>query len=345
MGVECNGRRVQWAPPASGNMDRPYLHILTGFLGSGKTTWLNRALAAQSLANTAVVVNEFGAVGIDHLLVEHSTENLVELAGGCLCCAVRGDLALTLSDLLERRRSGGCAPFERIVVETTGLADPNPILNVLATDAALAGRLEFGSVLAVVDAVNGKRTLKEHPEAVKQVVLADRILLSKKDLAPRHDLAAELRALNPRAAIESAAAPARLEAEDSSGVWPAFEAAGHAHLHGIHTFVIERGEALPAAALALLIEALVVHLGPKLLRVKGLVLLEEAPDSPALLQGAQHVFHRLELLPSWPDGKQCTRLVFIVQGEAGRWVETLLDVIVREVRQTLEGCNARSDRP
>ncbi|MBL8791728.1 MAG: GTP-binding protein [Rhizobiales bacterium] len=156
--------------------------VLTGFLGSGKTTLLNSLLKDPMLANACVIINEFGEVGIDHLLVETSDENVVELSSGCLCCTIRGDLIDTLADLLSRRDAGTIKPFDRIVIETTGLADPAPILHVLMMEPLLVSRLRLEGVITVVDGFNGMATLDAHPEAVKQVAVADRIVLTKLDL-------------------------------------------------------------------------------------------------------------------------------------------------------------------
>ena len=152
------------------------VNIITGFLGSGKTTLLRALLARPEFTNTAVVINEFGEVGLDHFLIEASDETVVELANGCVCCTLRGDLALTLGDLLARRRAGAVAPFERIVIETTGLADPAPILQMLMNDALLAEALTLDSVVATVDAVAGAQTLERHPLSLKQVAIADRLV-------------------------------------------------------------------------------------------------------------------------------------------------------------------------
>src|SRR5215831_5650908 len=175
--------------------------VLTGFLGSGKTTLLGRLLRHPNFARTAVIINEFGEVGLDHDLVEASEESFVELRTGCLCCAVRGDLALTLEDLLRRRDAGTVAPFERVVIETSGLADPAPILHTLMSDAGLARRLALATVVATVDTVNGLATLERYPQSVKQVALADRLILTKTDLAHGQcaDLADRLATLNPTA--------------------------------------------------------------------------------------------------------------------------------------------------
>src|SRR5262245_25051517 len=156
--------------------------VLTGFLGSGKTTLLARLLKSPQFSRTAVIINEFGDVGLDHELVETSEESFVELQTGCLCCAVRGDLVLTLEDILRRRDQGSVAPFERVVIETSGLADPAPILHALMGDTAISRRLACAGVVTTVDAVNGLATLARQPESVKQVAVADRLILTKTDL-------------------------------------------------------------------------------------------------------------------------------------------------------------------
>ncbi|WNJ91744.1 GTP-binding protein [Bosea sp. 685] len=177
------------------------LTLLTGFLGAGKTTLLNRLLKDEALSETVVIVNEFGEVGLDHLMIEGVEENMILLASGCLCCTIRDDLIGTLEDLLRRRDNGRIAPFQRVVIETTGLADPAPILNVLINHPYLAMRFKLDGVVTLVDAVNGMATLDAHEEAVKQVVAADRLILTKADLAPDEAELAPLRdrlaALNP----------------------------------------------------------------------------------------------------------------------------------------------------
>jgi G3E family GTPase len=175
--------------------------VITGFLGSGKTTLLARLLRDPALARTAVIVNEFGEVGLDHLLVEASDEEIVLLDSGCVCCSVRGDLVRTAESLLARRAAGTIAPFERIVIETTGLADPAPILQALMTDPAIADSLVLEAVIATVDAAAGAATLDAHPESVKQAAIADRIVVTKTDLSDpaANGLVERLRALNPAA--------------------------------------------------------------------------------------------------------------------------------------------------
>ncbi|MDF3060279.1 MAG: GTP-binding protein [Microvirga sp.] len=193
------------------------LTVLTGFLGAGKTTLLNHLLRDAALADTVVIVNEFGEIGLDHLLVETVDEGMILLAAGCLCCTVRGDLIATLEDLLRKRDNGRIAPFRRVVIETTGLADPAPILHAVLYHPYLSMRYALEGVTAVVDAVNGAATLDAHEEAVRQAAVADRIVVTKADLLPGgsggiEELQARLRALSPGAEIlvaEHGAVPAR----------------------------------------------------------------------------------------------------------------------------------------
>ncbi|WP_119259122.1 CobW family GTP-binding protein [Shinella zoogloeoides] len=184
--------------------------VLTGFLGAGKTTLLNRLLKDPTLTDTAVIINEFGEVGIDHLLVEQSGDGIIELSDGCLCCTIRGELVDTLADLMDRMQTGKIQPLKRIVIETTGLADPAPVLQAVMGNPILSQSFSLDGVITVVDAVNGLSTLANHPEAVKQVAVADRVLISKTSLADAETLAAirrEVAALNPRAAVADVDTP------------------------------------------------------------------------------------------------------------------------------------------
>ena len=178
--------------------------VLTGFLGAGKTTLLNRLLKDPMLTDTAVIINEFGEVGIDHLLVEQSGDGIIELADGCLCCTIRGELVDTLADLMDRMQAGKIQPLKRVVIETTGLADPAPVLQAVMGNPILAHSFSLDGVITVVDAANGLSTLANHPEAVKQIAVADRVLISKASLADAATLEAvrrEIAALNPRAIV------------------------------------------------------------------------------------------------------------------------------------------------
>jgi G3E family GTPase len=319
------------------------LNLLTGFLGAGKTTLLNRLLKSPALADTAVVINEFGEVGLDHLLVEHADDGLVLLTTGCLCCTMRGDLVDALERLL-RALDNGRAAFRRVVIETTGLADPAPVLHTAMLHPYLVMRYRLDGVVAVVDAVNGTSTLDEYAEAVKQAAVADRLVLTKTDLmdTPERRSAVErlrqrLRSLNPAAPILDAhAGEATANRLFDCGLydpdrkipdvkrWLAEEAyappAEHHHHHDrnrhddrIRAFSIITEAAVPASSLDMFLDLLRSLHGPNLLRVKGVVKLAETPDQPIVIHGVQHVFHPPASLPAWPAGDRSTRLVLITR--------------------------------
>src|SRR5688572_16414446 len=314
------------------------ISVITGFLGSGKTTLLSRLLRDPALARTAVIVNELGEVGLDHLLVEASDEEIVLLEGGCLCCKVRGDLLRTAAELLARRARGEAA-FDRIVVETTGLADPAPILQALMTDRELAGELRLESVIATVDCAAGGATLDAHPQSVKQAALADRIVLTKADLADpaASGLAERVRRINPAApqlVAQHGAVDARLlfdvfHHEESR--WEGHESHAHAD-NEVTTFCLRRSEPLHAVTLVLFLQILAEHCGARLLRLKGLVDVLESPGRPALIHGVQHVFHPPAWLDAWPDDDRSTRIVVIAQGLDAGWLQDLIEVLDDEVK-------------
>lgn len=190
--------------------NRTPVSILTGFLGAGKSTLLNRLLKDPAMKDAAVIINEFGEVGIDHLLVEASNDAVVELSDGCLCCTVRGELVDTLAELIDGMQTGKIKPLSRVVIETTGLADPAPVMQSVMGHPAIAQHFDLDGVVTVVDAVNGLSTIDNYPEAYKQVAVADRLLLTKKTLANATailELTERLRALNPRAPITDGDAP------------------------------------------------------------------------------------------------------------------------------------------
>src|SRR5579862_4302258 len=314
--------------------------VLTGFLGSGKTTLLNHVLKQPEMAATAVIVNEFGEIALDHLLVEKATEDVVLLNSGCLCCTVRGDIANTLTDLFVSRVKGQVPYFTRAVIETTGLADPDPVLHALMSDPIVAERYMIGGVVTTVDAVNGAATLDRQPEAVKQAAVADRLIVTKADLADQAALAAleaRLAALNPGAPLLHAAHGAVAAGElfglglfdpQTKSVevqrWLQDEAVaardddddhgGDDHHHGhadhghdvnrhdkrIRAFCITRERPVSWSALSGWLDALATMRGEDLLRVKAIIALADRPNEPVVLHGVQHLFHPPVLLPNWP---------------------------------------------
>jgi G3E family GTPase len=313
------------------------LTLLTGFLGSGKTTLLRRALAAPEFFDTAVVINEVGEISIDHYLVDFALGDVVELPGGCLCCAVREDLAVTLRRLIERRDRGAIRAFRRLVVETSGLADPGPILFTLGTDPMLDRRVRLARVATVVDAVAGAATLDRFAEAARQAAIADALVVSKTDLAPVSDaLAARLEALNPRAerilgagAADPAsvlfAPPVRhpregrgpgatieLSAQDSRLRRNGGRAEHAQHTHGIAAYTIVLDGPIGRFEFARALGGLAQARGYDLLRVKGIVEFADAPGRPAIVQAAQHAMFAPQWLDGWPDDDHRSRLVFVV---------------------------------
>jgi G3E family GTPase len=291
--------------------------LLTGFLGSGKTTLLRRALVSTAFADTAVVINEIGEIAIDHHLVDFVEGSVLELPGGCLCCAVREDLARTLRSLLDRREAGEIRPFRRIVVETTGLADPAPILFTLGADPMLDHSLHLARVVTLVDAVSGARSLDRFAEAARQAALADILVITKTDLAPLGpELRRRLDAINDRAervvAIETKDAGAAIfgKAGNSRALAVPAEPAA-AHTHGIDSFCVVLHGEVSRLDFARALGSLARDRGTDLLRVKGLVRFSDKPERPAVVQAAQHAMFAPEWLEAWPDDDRRSRLVFV----------------------------------
>jgi G3E family GTPase len=320
--------------------------IVTGFLGSGKTTLISRVLRDPAFARTAVIVNEFGEIGLDHELIAASDETLLALTTGCLCCAIRSDLVATLVDLLARRTAGEIG-YDRVLIETSGLADPAPILHALMTDRDIAQHHAIDGVVTVVDTLHGEATLDRHPEARRQVALADTLLLSKTDLAaPAVELRARLATLNPGVAQHGThdVAPATLFTGSDVAARVAALTEPPArnpfvraqHTDGIETFVLQRDRPFPALALTLLLEALAEHCGARMLRLKGLVDIAEMPGQPAVIHGVQHVVSPPEFLDRWPSADRSTRIVFIAQDVPRHFPARLLDAIEQEVREAME---------
>jgi len=308
--------------------------VLTGFLGAGKTTLLNRLLPKPAMAGTAVLVNEFGEIGIDHILVEKLDDTTMLLPSGCLCCSVQGDLARALADLAPRVRAG---EVRRVVVETTGLADPAPVVQALLADITLARHYRMDGIVTLVDAVHGATTLAEHEEARRQVAMADRIVLTKTDLAPALPaLMQRIAALNPGAPVVVAA---RGEIEPAAilecGLFDAEgkiadvkqwlnDAAwgkGGAHDGRIHSFCLTFDQPLHWSGIGMCLEMLIGTRGENLLRVKGILNLV-GQERPVAIHGVQHMFHEPVLLPAWPPGDPRTsRIVFITRDLSRETIE------------------------
>ncbi len=333
------------------------IHIVTGFLGAGKTTLINRLLRAPELAGALVVVNEWGEIGLDHLLYERLTGDAILVSGGCVCCALRGDLVEALGGVLDRRDQGALPPFDRIVLETTGLAEPAPILHALFADPDLAIRLELHGVVAVVDAVNGRATLAARLEAARQVALADRIVVAKTDLVAEATRGARLAKLSGALAVLNPVAPIL---DGAAGEFPAAEflavapalpsraATGEASAEGGHrvrTFAFRSEAPVDPAAFAGFLSALSAMIGPRLLRFKGLIALAGRPEAPLLVEGVQHVFHSPRALPRWPDADRATRAVLIGDGVSAREAETLWAALTRTPAIDTPDLAALTDNP
>jgi G3E family GTPase len=345
--------------------------VLTGFLGSGKTTLLNALLKDPFLSNACVVINEFGEVGIDHLLVEKADENIVELSSGCLCCTIRGDLIDTLNTLITRRHEGTLKAFDRIVIETTGLADPAPVLHALMRDDLLLQRVKLEGVITVVDGFNGMATLDAHQEAVKQVAVADRVVLTKLDLLEGKAgedmlfaIIARLRKLNPSARLLTThRSEATAERLFNTGLYDATkksmdvqswlsiegveraEKSSHRHQHHgghhhhdvsrhdehIRSFAFRDARPISPQGLELFLELLTSYHGPNLLRMKGIIFMSDDPARPLAVHGVQHVLHPPVRLNAWPDGNPETKLVFIVKDIEKAAIETLFKAFTDQI--------------
>jgi G3E family GTPase len=333
--------------------------VITGFLGSGKSTLLRRLLRHPGMNRAAVIINEFGEAGIDHELVAASSEQTTLLGSGCLCCALRTDLQETLRDLFVKRRAGEVIDFDRVFVETSGLSDPVPVLHTLRTDGLLGAQYRLNGVVTLVDAVNGMGQLDTMPEAAKQAAVADRLVVTKTDIADEASVARlrqRLAVLNPFAlcttAINGELDPALLaniaprstsaRAEElnrwltpsASDTTIAFQTtdptqiarARTAHDATIHSFCLWFDEPFSWNGLNAALQALAQLRGPDLLRVKGIVHVQGEPG-PIVLQGAQHLFHPPVALDSGHDTDPRSRIVFIVRNMTRESIESLFAAI------------------
>ena len=328
---------------------RTPVSVITGCLGSGKTTLLNHVLRDPAFADAAVIINEFGEIALDHLLVTAPDESMVVLGNGCICCEMRGDLVGTLAGLYLKRRQGGIPAFGRVLIETTGLADPVPILQTLVTDRELAPLYRTDSIVTLVDAVHGESQLEAGAEAVKQAALADRLLVSKCDLAPAgayERLRERLALLNPGAEIHSvtrgAIDPERLfgagpdDAARGAGLARWLNADGYRDAAGSHyrpvdggvsAFCVYHDRPVTRAGLALWLNLLASMRGAQLLRFKGLLNVE---GEPVVVQAVQTLVHEPVTLERWPDAERRSRLVFITRGMAPADIERTLPALAFE---------------
>jgi G3E family GTPase len=320
--------------------------LITGFLGSGKTTLLGKLLRHPGMDRAAVIINELGDIAIDHQLVAASSEQMTLLGNGCLCCTVRTDLQETLRELFIKRRAGEVIDFDRVFVETTGLADPVPVLHSFQSDGLLGAQYRLDGVVTVVDAVNGMGQLDAMPEAVKQAALADRIVLSKTDISGNPSaLISRLKALNPFVLVSTAvqgeidpallvnlgpgsakALPAELNLWLGDGnTYLGTKLRGN-HDAAIQSFSLRFERPFTWDSLNAALQTLTALRGPDLLRVKGIVNVEGEPG-PVILQAAQHVIHPPVTLDEWRDADRSTRIVFIVRNIARESVESLFTAV------------------
>jgi G3E family GTPase len=300
--------------------------LITGCLGSGKTTLLQRLLRDPALSDTAVLINEFGEIGLDHYLLERIDETMVMLQSGCVCCTIRGELSAAIKDLHSRRERGLLPPFRRLVIESTGLADPFPILSTVRSDAVLRHHFCLGNVITTVDAVNGAQQLDAQPESVKQVAVADRLVLTKTDLTTAEEttwLTRRLRHINSdaplwRAAEDDLDVDALLSGENDEP-WRRAESHcdlpddHHRHADDIRTLALSVDEPLDWARFSIWLTMLLNRHGEALLRVKGILNVADAV-TPVAVHAVQHLVHTPRHLEAWPDADRRSRLVFIARG-------------------------------
>jgi len=317
------------------------VNVLTGFLGSGKTTLLKHWLQSPELANTAVIINELGAVGLDHLLVDNAQESMFLLENGCLCCAVRDDLITSLQDLHRRQQNGEIPAFDRVVIETTGLADPLPVLQTLMMADGVAHHYKADAIITCVDGVNGLQTLASQPEASRQVEVADLLLITKQDLAEaqqddvKQPLLQQLQALNPYA-VQTGVSLGQLDASallESRVVMTRddFENqnAPAGHSGRVNSLVLLTDDAVCEFELQNWLDVASAVYQGQLLRVKGLVKIQNNPDRPVLLHAVQQLVSPMERLPAWPSKDQRSRIVLIG--------EKLEESDIRRVFETFTG--------
>ena len=312
--------------------------VITGFLGSGKTTLLSSILKKKEMQKTAVIINEFGEIGLDHALIEHTDENIVELQSGCICCTIQGDLNKTLIDLFDKMMNGKVSSFNRVLIETTGLANPVPIIHTLMSSIELIRIYSLDGVITVVDSVNGEKTLDLHEESLKQLALAEKIILSKTDIVDKDEIKSlvyRIKEINPVSQIIfSKFGNIPLEEIFGLGAYDPYKKSAdvkkwlaaekykdkkHHHHHdvnrhneNIRAFSMMSENPVNMIAFSFFRDMITAALGANLLRMKGIVNIA-GEERPAVIHGVQHIFHPVQWLETWPDNDRRTKLVFITQ--------------------------------
>ena len=335
------------------------ISVLTGFLGSGKTTILTSLIKQKQMANAAIIINEFGEVGLDHDLIETTDENVIELQNGCICCTIQGDLKTTLLNLLKKMEKGSVSPFNHVIIETTGLADPVPIIHTLMTSLDLQRIYSIDGVITVVDSINGASTYNAHEEAVKQTAFADRIILSKTDIADKgtvNSLTKRIKAINPKVTIIKSdknflPVSKLLGLNDYNPQnkdwnvrnWLEIEknkSSSHSHNHHDHhrehdvnrhgddikTFAMVTSQPVRMTSVNFFLEILMSQMGENILRIKGILNIK-GQNCPAVIHGVQHIFHPLEWLEKWPSLDKQSRLVFITKNIKKDNIDALFKII------------------
>ncbi len=295
--------------------------VVTGFLGSGKTTLINRILADPALRDTAVIVNEFGEIAIDHLLVEKTSEEIIEIPGGCLCCTVRGELAETLADLVDRLQTGKISKLSRIVIETTGMADPVPVLHAIQSHPALCQALRIDRVITTFDAIVGSDALRDHEEARRQLAAADIVVLTKTGLAeadtPGNLITRIETATSGRVVRDSDVElhPTRLLKLEIHGLAPGEFKHDHDHHHhgaSATAHVITHDRPLEWHRVEGFLDLLRSRTDIDLLRIKGIVFSRDNPERPVIVQGVQRMLYPPHLLERWPDNAERKTTIVVI---------------------------------
>ena len=320
--------------------------VITGFLGSGKTTLLSSILKKKEMQKTAVIINEFGEIGLDHALIEHTDENIVELQSGCICCTIQGDLNKTLIDLFDKMMNGKVSSFNRILIETTGLANPVPIIHTLMSSIELIRIYSLDGVITVVDSINGEKTLDLHEESLKQLALAEKIILSKTDIVDKDEINSliyRIKEINPVSQIVfSKFGNIPLEEIFGLGAYDPYKKSEdvkkwlaaekykdkkHHHHHdvnrhneNIRAFSMMSEKPVNMIAFSFFRDMITAALGANLLRMKGIINIA-GEEHPAVIHGVQHIFHPVQWLETWPDNDRRTKLVFITQNIKKKQIE------------------------